>query len=210
MTKSCIPLLASFPQLKVVELTGMNHTNPSNLDLDLALVSLSNAVPHLESFSLRNCPYIRNGATALISNTKLHTLIVDSCARIQTQVLHSLLSSPNPLQVLGLKNCPGISPQILSELLVVKGSTLLKLDLGGNHWVSDEHISLIARNCIHLAILHVNGCKMISSLGMDVLRQKRGRKLVEIGMNDMPQLSNACIERIRSTFGFRAVLSVMT
>ncbi|KAJ3362819.1 hypothetical protein HDU91_003236 [Kappamyces sp. JEL0680] len=209
ITKSCLVLLRSCPRLSKLELTGINHQVPSDVDTNAALVSLAQACPSLSSFQWKYNPFLGNESIqALVHHAAVSTLVVDSSARIGVQGFVSLVEGTTPLQVLGLKQCPGITSAVFSQLLLSSnGSALLKLDISGNVWFKDEHIALIAQNLPRLAILHMNGCKSITSLGLDSLLAKTGRPLMEIGLSDNPHISVSCLDRLKARFGSRAVIA---
>ena len=208
ITKQSIIFLSECKGLENVEFTGINHNLPSNLSVDDALISLSQECNQISSFQWRSCPLITDlSLCSLAEFCPLKILILDSSANITQQGYQFLIDASPPLQYLSLRTCPRMTTQMFSTLLSVMGKKLLKLDISGNSWVSDDLIALISTTCKNLVSLGIRSVPRVTSMGVyRGLVDKKGQLYREIYISGNDHFSTDVVHGLQLKFGKGSIL----
>ena len=102
------------------------------------------------------------------------------------------------IHTLLLRRCNKISDEGVSQLLMKCSQQLRHLDLAGCRNLTDSTCNVIAEHNPRLQTIDLSGCCQLSDKGLCALL--RGCKHVEkIGLQNLPRLSNATIDAIRTS-----------
>jgi hypothetical protein len=203
--------LSKCNSLSRLEFTGINSNWPSNLDLDDAILMLTQSNQNIKGFQWRNCPFIRDTALTSIAEfcPQLDVLVLDCSANISEAGFRSLALSSPKLQLLSLKGCPRISSSVFSLLIKHTGPSWVKVDLSTNYWIEDNHLQLIANYCPNLLSLSLTSVPKVTSMGLhkfiDSQPVASKMNLKELILWNNPHFSNDSINRLRDFFGSKVV-----
>ncbi|OWM71753.1 EIN3-binding F-box protein 1-like [Punica granatum] len=171
-------------------------------DFPVAVPDLSSC-QSLRCLSIQNCPGFGNAGVALVGKLcpNLHHLEFTGLWGIKDAALLPLLEScEDGLVKVNLSDCPNVTDEAISALVMIHGGTLQMLNIDGCRKVTDASLEAIADNCLLINDLDLSKCA-VTDAGISVLSSAEQINLRVLSLSGCSQVTNKSVPFLKRLGG---------
>ena len=136
---------------------------------DVALISIANSFPHLQSINIRNCSFTDDAMIVFADKChELQTIIANTCSNITATGLQALVAANPHITTLRISHNAFVSDDCIIHLAQYC-HWLEKIDISWCAQATDDAVLSLARSCTKLTDLDLRFCTNLTDTSMIAL-----------------------------------------